>query len=452
MFEELFGELTLRHILVSLLIFAAFIGFAWLFRSLVVRFAHKLAGKTSTGLDDAIVSAVSKPIVAIIVLAGLYLSVLSLPLEPVPALYFSRAMSTVLSLLGIYSGVAFLDAVIRWYVREVLPRHKETGLNRRILQVFRVGLIMVAVLVAVLISLEIWGIDSASITNWLGEHGWRIALIIVLSLVLTIIVGEFVPRVVVTTLSRRTGETDDEIRKRGATLSRVLVGTGQIAVLLIAVFMLLSELQINIAPILAGVGVAGIAIGFGAQSLVKDIVAGLFIILENQYRVGDVVRIADVAGLVEDINLRRTVLRNLDGIVHVVPNGETRVASNFTKEWSRVNMNVSVAYGEDLDHVISVINRVGKELAEDSQWAPLILTPPQALRVDNLGNSGIEIKILGDTKPIRQWDVMGELRKRLKRAFDEEGIEIPWPHTKVYFGNSLSWDSPGSPMGRDNRP
>jgi small conductance mechanosensitive channel len=169
---------------------------------------------------------------------------------------------------------------------------------------------------------------------------------------------------------------------------------------------------------------------------VKDIVAGLFIILENQYRVGDVVRIADVSGIVEDINLRRTALRDLDGIVHVVPNGEIRVASNFTKEWSRVNMNVSVAYGEDLDHVISVINRVGKELAEDSQWAPSILTPPRALRVDNLGNSGIEIKILGETKPIRQWDVMGELRKRLKKAFDEEGIEIPWPHTKVYFGNS----------------
>jgi small conductance mechanosensitive channel len=200
--------------------------------------------------------------------------------------------------------------------------------------------------------------------------------------------------------------------------------------------MLLLELQINIAPILAGFGVAGIAIGFGAQSLVKDLVAGVFVIMENQYRVGDVVRIADVAGLVEDINLRRTVLRDLDGIVHTVPNGEIRVASNFTKEWSRVNLNVSVAYGEDLDRVISVINRVGKELSEDPEWAPSILTPPKALRVDSLGDSGIEIKILGETKPMRQWDVMGQLRLRLKKAFDKEGIEIPWPHTKVYFGNS----------------
>jgi small conductance mechanosensitive channel len=451
MFEELFGELTLRHILVSLLIFAAFIGLAWLFRSLVVRFAHKLGGKTSTGLDDAIVSAVSKPIVAILVLGGVYLAGLYLPLELTPREFFIKGMSTVLSLLGIYVVAMLLNAVTNWYLREALPSRKEAGMNRGILQVFRFGLMVVAILAAVLVSLEVWGISSAAATGWIFEHGWRIALITILSLIVIVVVGETVPRVVVSTLTRRTGETDEEIRKRGATLSRVLVGTGQIAVLLIAVFMLLSELQINIAPILAGVGVAGIAIGFGAQSLVKDIVAGLFIILENQYRVGDVVRIADVAGLVEDINLRRTVLRDLDGIVHVVPNGETRVASNFTKEWSRVNMNVTVAYGEDLDHVISVINRVGKELAEDSQWAPHILTPPQALRVDNLGNSGIEIKILGDTKPIRQWDVVGELRRRLKKAFDEEGIEIPWPHTKVYFGNSLSWDSPSSPKGKDNQ-
>jgi small conductance mechanosensitive channel len=248
-------------------------------------------------------------------------------------------------------------------------------------------------------------------------------------------VSRFIPKLIVATVARRAGEPEEEVKKRADTLSRVLVSVGQVVALFIAIFMVLSELEIDITPILAGVGVAGIAIGFGAQSLIKDLIAGLFIILESQYRVGDVVRIADVAGLVEDINLRRTVLRDLDGVVHIVPNGEIRVASNFTKEWSRVNLNVSVGYGEDLDHVISVINRVGKELAEDPEWAPLILKAPQVLRVDDLGSSGVDIKILGDTKPIRQWDVMGELRKRLKKAFDEEGIEIPWPHTKIYFGN-----------------
>jgi small conductance mechanosensitive channel len=200
---------------------------------------------------------------------------------------------------------------------------------------------------------------------------------------------------------------------------------------------------------IAGVGVVGIAIGFGAQSLVKDIIAGLFILLENQYRRGDVVKIADTSGLVEDINLRRTLLRDLDGIVHSVPNGEIRVASNLTKGYSRVNLNISVGYNEDLDRAIAVINRVGKELAEDPAWSAQILKPPQVLRVDNLGDSGIDIKVTGDTKPIQQWAIMGELRLRIKKAFDREGIEIPWPHTKVYFGNALETPAQQNPQKKD---
>ncbi len=436
MLEQLFGELTLRHILVSLLIFVAFIGIAWLLRVFLKKVAKRLAQRTKTQLDDTVLSALTKPVIAIIVLGGVCLSILSLPLEPVLRLYSSRGLSIVLSLLGIFAVVTLIDAIIRWYRQEVVGKRKDAGLTGRFLTLFRVAMMMIAVLLAVLVALDILGISSAPVTGWIGEHGWRIALIVVLAMLAIIAVGEFVPRLVVKTLARRAGEPEEEVGKRADTLSRVLVGTGQVVMLLMAAFMVLSELKIDITPILAGMGVAGIAIGFGAQSLVKDLVAGVFVIMENQYRVGDVVRIADVAGLVEDINLRRTVLRDLDGIVHTVPNGEIRVASNFTKEWSRVNLNVSVAYGEDLDRVISVINRVGKELSEDPEWAPSILTPPKALRVDNLGDSGIEIKILGETKPMRQWDVMGQLRLRLKKAFDKEGIEIPWPHTKVYFGNS----------------
>jgi moderate conductance mechanosensitive channel len=143
--------------------------------------------------------------------------------------------------------------------------------------------------------------------------------------------------------------------------------------------------------------------------------------------------------------LRKTVLRDLDGIVHHVPNGEIRVASNFTRHFARVNLDVSVAYDTDLDHAISVINRVGQELAEDENWRPMIKTPPQVLRVNKLGDSGIDIKIVGDVKPMQQWAVMGQLRLRLKKAFDAEGIEIPWPHTKVYFGSPL----PDSPEKKD---
>ena len=275
-----------------------------------------------------------------------------------------------------------------------------------------------------------------TIANWFFDQGWRILLIIVLGAVVFFLICHFAPLVISMAIKRRmVGKSKREIKKRANTLVTVTVNTWAVIIGLGVLFTILSELGINIAPALAGIGIAGVAVGFGAQSMVKDFLAGIFIILENQFAIGDVVKIADVTGLVEDINLRRTLLRDLDGVIHVVPNGEIKVASNYTQDWSRVNMNISVAYGEDLDRVIEVINRVGNEIAEDPKWAEDILKAPQALRVDALGDSGIDIKILGETKPLRQWDVTGELRLRLKKTFDKENIEIPWPHTKVYFGN-----------------
>jgi len=234
----------------------------------------------------------------------------------------------------------------------------------------------------------------------------------------------------------RQRESKEAIKKRTDTLLVVFLGAGKVFILLVVLLMILSELDIAVTPILASLGIVGVAVGFGAQYLIRDLIAGVFIIMENQYRVGDVAKVADIWGLVEEVNLRKTVLRDLDGAVHHVPNGEIRVASNYTRKFSRINLNISVAYDTDLDHAINVINRVGQELAADEKWSKVIVNAPYALRVDNLGDSGIEIKILGDVKPIEQWAVMGELRLRLKKAFDAEGIEIPWPHTKVYFGNA----------------
>jgi small-conductance mechanosensitive channel len=279
--------------------------------------------------------------------------------------------------------------------------------------------------------------DWTPAINWLSQHGPRILLIIVVSVVLYYLLRHFVPIMVKRTVSRTmAGKPKTTIKKRCDTLSNVFIETGMVVVGVIATFMIVSELGINIAPALAGLGIAGIAVGFGAQSLVKDVFNGTLILLENQYGIGDVVRVAGIDGLVEDVTLRRTVLRDLDGIVHSIPNSEIGVASNYTKEWSRVNMNISVGYGEDLDHVIQVINRVGKELAKDPDWEARILKAPEVLRVDEFGDSGIDIKILGETKPLAQWDVMGELRLRLKKVFDKEDIEIPWPHVKLFFGNS----------------
>lgn len=279
--------------------------------------------------------------------------------------------------------------------------------------------------------------DWTPVLQWLLQHGIRILFIVIGGVVFWFALDKFAPLLLERTMVRVKGESKRGIEKRTQTLVGVLKEIGRISIGIVVVLMILSELSMPIAPILAGFGIAGIAVGFGAQYLIRDIIAGAFVLWENQYRVGDVVKVAGIGGLVEEITLRKTVLRDLDGIVHHVPNGEVRVASNYTRHFSRVNLNISVDYATDLDRAIGIINRVGKELAEDKNWKERIITPPQALRVDNLGDSGIEIKILGDVKPIEQWGVAGELRLRLKKAFDAEGIEIPWPHTKVYFGNSL---------------
>jgi small-conductance mechanosensitive channel len=274
------------------------------------------------------------------------------------------------------------------------------------------------------------------VMSWFMDDGIRILVILAVGAGLWFLLQRFIRPIIYHAVKRTKGESREGIRKRTDTLTSVFVSTGKILLVLIVILMILDALDIAIAPALATLGVAGVAVGFGAQYLIRDLIAGVFIIWENQYRVDDVVKVADIVGLVEEVNMRKTVLRDLDGIVHHVPNGEIKAASNYSRHFSRVNLNISVSYGTDLDHAIKVINRVGKELAKDKDWHDRIKSAPQVLRVHNLGDSGIDIKILGEVEPLAQWDVMGELRLRLKKAFDKEGIEIPWPHLKVYFGDS----------------
>jgi len=275
------------------------------------------------------------------------------------------------------------------------------------------------------------------VVAWLIAHGTRILIILVVGAVLWFALNRFLPPVVRRTVGRtKYKESKEGLEKRTNTLLAIFKAMGRVLIIIVVIMMVLDEVGVPIAPVLAGFGIAGVAVGFGAQYLIRDLIAGIFIIMENQYRVGDIVKVADITGLVEYITLRKTVLRDLDGIVHHVPNGEIRTASNYTRHFARVNLDISVAYGTDLDHAIDVINRVGLELAKDEKWRKVIKSPPQVLRVNKLGDSGIDIKILGDVKPMEQWAVMGQLRLRIKKAFDDEGIEIPWPHTKVYFGDS----------------
>jgi small-conductance mechanosensitive channel len=281
------------------------------------------------------------------------------------------------------------------------------------------------------------------IGDWFAGDGARIIAIIVVAVVIDFALHRIIPRALRVAVERQMkGQDGEEIQQRVDTLASVFTGSGRGIIVLAALLTLLPLAGISIGPLLAGVGIIGLAVGFGAQSLVKDIISGLFILLDNQYSKGDVAKLAGISGLVEDVGLRRTVIRDLDGIVHYIPNGEIGVASNFTQEYSRINLNVGVSYSEDLDRVMQVIDRVGEEMAADPQWGPSIITPPKSLRVDNLGDSGIDIKVVGNTKPIKQWEVTGELRKRLKKAFDDEGIEIPFPHRVMVTRGAKATDIP----------
>ncbi len=351
-------------------------------------------------------------------------------------------------LVTLVIGLVLFFVLRRWaerVIRKAIPEqyHDQLEGGRKAITwiIIGIGGVLITLAVAAVV-VSILGVDITpvlqAVGGWLLEHGVRIIIIIGIGYLIYLSAKALLPRFIEGSIKARGKgrRAKWEVEKRAQTLSRLFTETIAALIALLATFMALSELGIDIGPLLAGAGIVGIAVGFGAQHLIRDLINGVFILMEDQFNVGDVVKVAGIAGIVEHINLRRTILRDLDGIVHSIPNGEVITSSNYTKEWSRVNLDVPVAYGEDLDHCFEVINRVGKELAEDEYFGSKIMEAPQVLRVNNFGDSGIDIKILGKTLPLTQWEVTGELRKRLKKAFDEEGIEIPWPHVKLYFGES----------------
>ncbi len=269
---------------------------------------------------------------------------------------------------------------------------------------------------------------------WLLNHGVKVIIIGVGSIILYKILARIIIKTVrIAVVADRTMTKDAE-KKREDTLIRIFNGALRVVIITLSILMILQEIGVKIGPILAGAGIVGLAFGFGGQYLIKDLISGLFIILENQYRIGDVIIIDSTGGLVEDISLRMTTLRDLDGTVHHIPHGTITKVSNMSKKFSRVNLNIGVSYSSNLQHVIDVINRTGKELAADPAFKESIITPPQFLRVDDFADSSVVVKITGDTKPLKQWEITGELRKRLKVAFDSEGIEIPFPQRVIHQG------------------
>ena len=218
-----------------------------------------------------------------------------------------------------------------------------------------------------------------------------------------------------------------EVKKRMDTLDALGANALQFVIVAIAGLMILGQLGLDIGPAVAGLGIAGIAIGFGAQFLVRDYLNGSLILIENQFSRGDVIRVAGVEGTVEDFTLRRTTLRDLDGVVHTVPNGEIHVASNLTRVWSRINQDVTVAHGTDIDAAIAVVDEVGREMAGDPVWKRRVLEAPRVERIADLAEAGVTFKILGSVRAADQWSAASDFRRRLLEAFKANGIEIARP-------------------------
>src|SRR6266511_3996423 len=263
------------------------------------------------------------------------------------------------------------------------------------------------------------------------DGGPAILLIVALLVVASALFRAVFPRVARTAILRGASTPDEEMDKRADTIIHVVQRTAGVGVLLIGVITILNEVGVDITAIVTGLGITGLALALGAQTLVRDGINGIFLLAEDQYRTGDVVRIADVTGTVESISLRRTIVRDDDGVVHSVPNGSINVVSNYTRDFARVNVKVQVAYGEDLSRVNDVIERVGKELSADSDFRELIIDPPVPGYVESIGDGGVTVLVSARARPSARWEVAADLRRRLAEAFVREAVRVPFASVKA---------------------
>ena len=269
------------------------------------------------------------------------------------------------------------------------------------------------------------------IAKWMTTSGLRVLLILIVAYGLRRILFKLIRRI-----EHLADDGDPDFRtrheKRAATLSLLLRQVSGMGLALVAGMMILHEFKVDIAPIIAGAGIVGLAVGFGAQSIVKDVISGFFILFEHQFDVGDVVSGAGVSGSVERISLRFTQLRDLDGRVHYIPNGEFRVVSNLTRGWSRAVIDIAVGYDADIDRVQGVLHEVAEELRMDEGFADEIIEPMEILGVEVLGESSVTIRLLLKTLPGKQMQVAREFRKRARVRLDAIGIGFPFPQRVVH--------------------
>jgi len=270
------------------------------------------------------------------------------------------------------------------------------------------------------------------VAKWLMTHGIKIILILI-GMWIAIKFAKALGRRVIKLASDNDDTTMNEKERRVTTLVQITNIAAKVIIIGVGGMTIIKELGIDIGPILAGAGIIGLAVGFGSQALVKDLVSGFFLIMENQIRVGDVVKIGSIGGLVENITLRTVKLRDLEGIVHTIPNGEINTLSNMTYGWSRALLDIGVAYKEKVDDVMKVLADLGHAMAQEEAYKDIIMEEPTILGVDSLGDSSVNIRMFIKTQPLKQWEVAREFRRRVKNEFDRIGIEIPFPHRTIYI-------------------
>ena len=288
------------------------------------------------------------------------------------------------------------------------------------------------------------------IWNWFLQHAASLIVILVGALILQWLVSVLSHRIVDVLTKRALRGTQIERENRARTLSSVFHNAATTIIYLGALLIVLDEFGIPISTLLGGVAVFGLAVAFGAQNLIKDYFYGFMILLENQYGVNDVVRIAGISGLVERITLRLTVLRDMEGTVHFIPHGEVKTVSNMTHGWARAVFDIGIAYSENADRVMDVLMELGRELRQDPAFADRILEDPEMLGVEALGDSSIVIRFQIKTGPMQRWSVKREMLRRIKRKFDELGIEIPFPSRTVYYRQAEDEDKP-APEGQERK-
>jgi small conductance mechanosensitive channel len=360
---------------------------------------------------------------------------------PFPANWPELTLAISLALVVAYIVADLVARVAESVLRAIIPDEHEHLLVDQPKRVMRLLIFLITAAAVTLPAMKLAGLetdvggDRDALIAWLLDAGLRIALIAVVAY-LVVRIGTAATRRFESEMSAGTGLDVIERTKRAQTLGQLLQKTLSIVVIVIAALMILRELGVDVTPVLTGAGIVGLAVGFGAQTLVRDVISGFFLILEDQVRVGDVAVVNGVGGMVEAINLRTIVLRDLEGTVHVVPNGEIKTLANKTKDYSYYVMDIGVQYGEDPDRIGAVVKEIAATLLSDERFRPSILEPLELIGVDAFGEGQIILKTRIKTVPLKQWEVGRELRRRIARGFSERGIVMPYPQRMVWIRES----------------